>query len=305
MGDRLPYLDSIFIKKIVDPAVRWTALRANDLDLILIPPLNAAIDAKKKPVPGIIVVYPVASGNQWLFFNVTKPPFDNKKVRQAIAYAIDKNELIQAAQWGLGEPIDQAFLKGSRFHVPVKDRGVDLAKAKELLAEAGYPNGVRTEFLETATYPYDVAACEYVIGKIKKIGVEAEMKVLDRAAWVKSLMNGEYAISIYGVGEKFEPDESYYMFLHSSEIGKNNYSRYRNKELDALLEKGRAAVKWEERAPFYRRVIEIVNEDLPILYLAKTNIPIAFRDYVKGFDGGAGTLFAFYDGGLKKTWLDK
>jgi peptide/nickel transport system substrate-binding protein len=143
------------------------------------------------------------------------------------------------------------------------------------------------------------------MGKIKKIGIDAEMKVLDRAAWAKSLMNAEYAISIYGVGEKFEPDESYYMFLHSSEIGKNNYSSYNNKELDALLEKGRSAVKWEDRAPIYRKVIEIVSEDLPILYLAKTNIPIAFRDYVKGFDGGAGTLFAFYGGGLKKTWLDK
>jgi len=304
-GVRLPYLDSIFIKKIVDATVRWTALRANDLDLILIPPLNSAVEAKKVPVPGVVVVYPIASGNQWMFFNVNRPPFDHKKVRQAIAYAIDKNELVQAAQWGLGEPIDQPFLKGSRFHVPVKDRGVDLAKAKQLLAEAGYPNGFKTEFLETATYPYDIAACEYVIGKIKNIGIDAEMKVLDRAAWAKSLMNAEYAISIYGVGEKFEPDESYYMFLHSSEIGKNNYSSYNNKELDALLEKGRSAVKWEDRAPIYRKVIEIVSEDLPILYLAKTNIPIAFRDYVKGFDGGAGTLFAFYGGGLKKTWLDK
>ena len=304
-GNRLPYLDSIHIRKIIDPSIRWTALRAGDIDFTLDPNRKMVLDTKKDPLPGISVIFRAPGGNQWMFINVAKPPFDDKKVRQAIAYAIEKREIIQAAQWGLGEPIDQPFLKGSRFYVPVQDRKPDLAKAKQLLSEAGHPNGFKTEFLETATFPYDVAACEYALGQLKKIGIQAEMKVIDRAPWAKSLQSGDYYLSIYGAGEKWEADEAYYMFLHSGEIGKNNYSRYSNKELDGLLEKARATVRWEERAQFYRRVIEIVHEDLPILYLAKSIIPVAFRDYVKGWDGGAGTLFDYHGGGMKMVWLDK
>jgi len=77
--------------------VRWTALRAGDLDYINFPPPNVAIQEKKNPTPGVVTVLPQPVGTVWVYINVTKPPFDNKKVRQAFAYAIDKHELIKAA----------------------------------------------------------------------------------------------------------------------------------------------------------------------------------------------------------------
>ena len=75
-GDRLPYLDSIFVKKIVDPTVRWTALRAGDLDYIADPPKKASVEAMKNPVPGVVVTLPQPVGNTWIWFNLGKPPFD-------------------------------------------------------------------------------------------------------------------------------------------------------------------------------------------------------------------------------------
>ena len=62
---------------------------------------------------------------------------------------------------------------------------------------------------------------------------------------------------------------------------------------------------WEYRVPIYQKVVDMVKEDLPILYLAKSVIPVAHRDYVKGHEFGMGTWFGYYGGGMKKVWFDK
>jgi len=305
-GDRLPYLDSIFAKKIVDPTVRWTALRAGDLDYIADPPKKASVEAMKNPIPGVVALLPQPVGNTWIWFNMSKPPFDNKKVRQAVAYAVDKQELINAAFWGLGEVVNnQPFLNRSRMYIPVKDRELDLAKAKQLLAEAGYPNGFKTEFLEYSGYTSDLDGCQAVGGQLQKVGIEATIKVVDRAPYFESMRKGDYHISLRGDSERLDPDDAYYLYLHSGEIDKNNWSRYNSPELDRLLEKGRTTWNWEDRVPIYQKVVEMVKEDLPILYLAKAVIPVAHRDYVKGHEFGSGTWFGYYGGGMKKVWFDK
>ncbi len=71
------------------------------------------------------------------------------------------------------------------------------------------------------------------------------------------------------------------------------------------LEQGRTKWRWEERLPIYQKVIEIIKEDLPLLYLSKSIIPLAYRDYVKEFGAGMATWFGYHGGGFKKVWLDK
>ena len=304
-GNRLPYLDSIYAKKIVDPTVRWTALRAGDLDYINLPPPNIVLQEMKNPTPGIVMIMPQPVGCVWIFFNTSRPPFNNKKVRQAFAYAIDKKELIHAAFWGLAEPVNnQPFLNRSRMYIPVQETEANLAKAKQLLSEAGFPSGFKTEFLQFSGGT-ELPACEVMLGQLSKIGIEGTIKVVDRAPWFDSMRKGDYSISARSESERLDPDDAYYFYLHSGEIDKNNWSRYSNRELDELLEKGRTAWKWEDRVPIYRKVVESIKEDLPILYLAKSVIPVAYRDYLKGHEVGASTWFGYYGGGLARVWLDK
>ncbi len=150
-----------------------------------------------------------------------------------------------------------------------------------------------------------VDGCNAAVGQLKKIGIESTIKVIDRAPFFESMRKGEYSIGFRGDSERLDPDDAYYLWLHSGEIGKNNWSRYRKMELDDLLEKGRTAWKWEERMPLYQKVIEIVRDDLPLLYLAKSIIPLAYRDHVKGFGAGMATWFGYHGGGFVKTWMDK
>jgi ABC-type transport system substrate-binding protein len=108
-----------------------------------------------------------------------------------------------------------------------------------------------------------------------------------------------------GDSERFDWDDAYYMYLHSKEIGRNNWSRYANKEVDELLEKGRTTWKWEERVPIYKRALQIIREDLPIYYVAKPVVGYALRDYVKGFRKGFGLRPSWYGGGVKYWWFEK
>jgi peptide/nickel transport system substrate-binding protein len=305
-GMRLPYLDGIHVRKIVDPVVRWTALRAGDLEYIQDPPKKAVVDAMKSPVSGVKVVLPQPVGNQWIYLNTAKPPFDNPKVRQAVAHVIDKNELVKAAHWGLAEAINnQPFLNRSRMYIPVADREVDVDKARRLLAEAGHPNGFKVEFFQFGGTSYDVDACQIIIGQLSKVGIKGTMKVVDRAPYVEAMRKGDYTISVRGDSERLDPDDAYYLYFHSAEIGQNNYSRYSNKKLDALLEKGRTTWNWDDRVPIYREVVQTIQADVPILYLTKTIIAIAYRDSLKGHEAGAATWFGYYGGGMKKVWLEK
>ncbi len=304
-GDHLPYLDSVYQKKMVDEAVRWTALRAGDIDMVDVPPLNIVAKAVlENPIPGITIDYD-SIGNGWIWFNMNKPPYDNKKIRQAIAYGIDKEKILKAVYWGLGgTENNQPFLKNSRFYIPTRDREVDLPRARQLLSEAGYPNGLKTEILTYST-TYDVAGCQAVVGQLKEIGIEATIKVVDRVPYYSMMRKGDYSISYRGDSERFDWDDAYYMYLHSSEIDQNNWSRYRNKEMDDLLEKGRLTMDWNERKAIYTKVVEIIREDLPIFYVLKNVIGIAFRDYVKGYRKGFSMRFAWHGGGTKYWWLDK
>jgi len=305
-GDRLPYLAGIYSRKITDDTVRWTALRVGELDYIATPPTKVVVQEVKNPTPGITTIVARPLGEFFINFNCSKPPFNNKKVRQAFAYAIDKKKIVEAAYWGLAAELNHSpFLEGSHNYIDIgKDPGVDLAKAKQLLAEAGYPNGFKTEFLEFP-YPFVLDLAQVAIDDLRKIGIEAKITTLDRAACFEKIKKGDYELSVSSLSIRLDPDDAFYNNLHSSQIGLNNWSRYSNPEMDKLLEAGRTRWQWEDRLPFYKKVVEIIKEDVPILHVVRTKTALAIRDYVKGLDGGLGTWWGYYGGGLKKTWLDK
>jgi peptide/nickel transport system substrate-binding protein len=303
-GAQLPLADAVFIKKIVDETVRLTALRAGDMDFIETPPLNLIANELKKPTPGITVNYDLP-GNNMVFFNVTKPPFDDKRVRHAVAYATDKQELLKGGLWGLGQTLNnQPFPSNSRFYIPVEDREHNIAKAKALLAEAGYPKGFKVELLEYSDTP--VLSCSQVfLQQLRRAGIEGTVRIVDRAPYFRALRTGDYSITWGTMSERLDWDDAYYLYFHSSEVGQNNWTRYSNKELDKLLEQGRSTWKTEDRKPVYEKVIKILMEDLPMLVTLDSVVGYGFRHNLKGFVQGFGTRYAFFEGGVKYWWIEK
>jgi peptide/nickel transport system substrate-binding protein len=138
-----------------------------------------------------------------------------------------------------------------------------------------------------------------------KIGIEATMKILDRAPYYTMMRKGEFSIGFSVIDARYEWDDAFYMLFHSSEIGKNNWTMYSNKEVDTLLEKARITWNPEDRRPAYKKVVETLREDLPILFLLKSVIGVCLRDYIKGYRKGFATRFGWHGGGPKYWWLEK
>lgn len=219
----------------------------------------------------------------YLGFDQTNPIYQNKKLREAIAYAIDNQTFVDVVFRGSAVTGDSPLPKASpAYNGNVKKYNQDIEKAKKLLAEAGYPNGLDIELWCMDDGPR-VDMCVIIQDQLKKIGINVEIKIFEFGAYVSktALPNKElYFLSWNSSGDG---DVALYPLFHSSQHGApGNRSFYSNKEVDKLLDKARVSVDEEERKSLYKEVQNILQEDLAIYALAYPKINLAKNKEIKG-----------------------
>lgn len=219
----------------------------------------------------------------YLGFDQTNPIYQNKKLREAIAYAIDNQTFVDVVFRGSAVAGDSPLPKASpAYNRNVKKYNQDIEKAKKLLAEAGYPNGLDIELWCMDDGPR-VDMCVIIQDQLKKIGINVEIKIFEFGAYVSktALPNKElYFLSWNSSGDG---DVALYPLFHSSQHGApGNRSFYSNKEVDKLLDKARVSVDEEERKSLYKEVQNILQEDLAIYALAYPKINLAKNKELKG-----------------------
>ncbi|MCI7188522.1 MAG: ABC transporter substrate-binding protein [Fusobacterium mortiferum] len=219
----------------------------------------------------------------YLGFDQTNPIYQNKKLREAIAYAIDNQTFVDVVFRGSAVTGDSPLPKASpAYNGNVKKYNQDIEKAKKLLAEAGYPNGLDIELWCMDDGPR-VDMCVIIQDQLKKIGINVEIKIFEFGAYVSktALPNKElYFLSWNSSGDG---DVALYPLFHSSQHGApGNRSFYSNKEVDKLLDKARVSVDEEERKSLYKEVQNILQEDLAIYALAYPKINLAKNKELKG-----------------------
>ncbi|KAA3597995.1 MAG: ABC transporter substrate-binding protein [Calditrichaeota bacterium] len=206
-------------------------------------------------------------GTYYIGFNHEKPPFkDNVKLRKAINYAIDRQKIANIIEEGLAIPASGILSPGIPGHNPnFSPYKYDLEKAKQLMAEAGYPEGkgLPTIKIWYNTHDRHQRIVQYVQQELKKIGVNLEIKNLDWAAYLKALDSGEP--EMYRMGwlvDYVDPDNFLYTLLHTSQIGApGNYARYTSAKFDSLVELGRHLTDLDERIKVYQEAERIAVED--------------------------------------------
>ena len=218
----------------------------------------------------------------YLGFDQTNPICQNKKLREAIAYAIDNQTFVDVVFRGSAVAGDSPLPKASpAYNGNVKKYNQDIEKAKKLLAEAGYPNGLDIELWCMDDGPR-VDMCVIIQDQLKKIGINVEIKIFEFGAYVSktALPNKElYFLSWNSSGDG---DVALYPLFHSSQHGApGNRSFYSNKEVDKLLDKARVSVDEEERKSLYKEVQNILQEDLAIYALAYPKINLAKNKELK------------------------
>jgi peptide/nickel transport system substrate-binding protein len=244
--------------------------------------------------------YP-GSGYTYLGFNLKDPRFADRRVRLAIAHAINKQELLDGVVLGLGREATGPFRPGTWADNPnVKGVPYDLKKAAALLAEAGWktrsPEGLLVkdgkpftfELLTNQGNDERKKIAEIVQASLRDLGIGVDIRILEWAALLKEhVKKRNFDAMILGWGTGADPDQ--YVVWHSSQTGPDelNHISYRNPEVDALLEAGRASCVQADRARFYHRLHEVLAEDQPLVFLYWRDVMPAVSSRIFGVNPGA------------------
>ena len=218
-------------------------------------------------------------------FNTTKPPFDKKEVRQAIAYAIDLQSMVDAIYLGAATPASSPVAPAVFGHnKDLKVRKQDITKAKELLAQAGYPNGFKAKIW---TNNNNVRKDTAVIlqDQLKQIGIDVEIELLEWGAYLDRLANREHDMFLLGWTPSPDGDSAMYAVFHSKNHGSaGNRMWYTNARVDECLDKGRESTVPEEREAAYKEAQAIIMDEVPLIPLVWPDNNAGIQKNIKGFE---------------------
>jgi peptide/nickel transport system substrate-binding protein len=215
---------------------------------------------------------------QW---QVDKPPFNNAALRQAIAHAIDRKRVVDILMGGKAQIAEGSTPKGLWWFDPdLKSYDYDPAKAKELLAKAGYPNGLDLT-LSAPTVTMFQQLDQLVQEQLKAIGVNVTLEPVPVSDWYSRIVEQKINFTPERWSQRPDPDGLFYILFHSK--GYANSTKYSNPELDALLDKARALTDPEARKPLYKEAQAIMTRDLPYVPLFFSLEYAALRNNVQGY----------------------
>jgi peptide/nickel transport system substrate-binding protein len=261
----LPHLDSVTFRFLAVDQSRIDALSAGEIDWADAIPLQQVPTLSKDP-RFKYVTSSVAGIPDFLALNTRKAPFDNVKVRQAIALAINRSDIRDVAYLGTGGLGLEEVPTGSPWYDDSGLFGVhsDIAEAKKLLAEAGYPKGLSVEYLGLSQYPELLKTGQVVRDELKKIGIDMTIKAVDVSVWYDAFTTGGYQITSAYQERTIDPDNFYSLVIKSG--GPINTTGYSNPDVDALIDKAASSNDTAERRGLYRQIRATVTSDAPLVF---------------------------------------
>ncbi|MFH1090215.1 MAG: ABC transporter substrate-binding protein, partial [Pseudomonadota bacterium] len=300
----LPHVDEVIVKMMPDVVARMTAMKTGDVDIMAQIPIEQVLDLFKKQPQGFKVATYQASPSYFVF-NTSKPPFNDVRVRQAVAYGMNKKDIESAISHGHGQVINQPFHKESPWYCDVPDRTQDVAKAKQLLKEAGYPNGLEVTMTTQNKYLEYMMACELLQAQMADIGMKVKLDVVDFATYVAKCRNKEHQMGSLGLAPVPDPDAYLPMAMMKTGPYSGFSGNYDNPEVTRLISEGSRALKFEDRKKLYCQAISIIQEEVPYIYYSVMAGVYGIRDRVKGFEPSMTFFFNYDGGGMQYLWLEK
>jgi peptide/nickel transport system substrate-binding protein len=294
-----PFLDGRVMRIIPGMATMFLELRARGIDQMGLTPLQYTRQTENPYFRNHFRKYRYLSFSYtYLGFNLQNPMFADRKVRQALACAVNKEELIDGVLLGLGKEASGPFKPGTwQYNADVKRYPYNPKKALGLLAEAGWRDtdgdgildrkGQRFEFELLVNQGNEVRAktAEIVQRRLAEVGISVKIRVIEWAAFIKEFINKRRFDAVI-LGWTIPMDPDLYDVWHSSKTGPSelNFISYKNEEVDILLERGRSTFDRAERKRCYDRIQEIMAEDQPYIFLYVPDALPIFNARVRGID---------------------
>jgi peptide/nickel transport system substrate-binding protein len=269
----VPYLDAAVYRIISDPNTRFAALQAGDVDLMGVTPeqfLQVDSAADLKGAEG------TATTEITLAMNNTSGPLSDQRVRAAITHAIDKNAIVNGAMFGLGTVIGTHMSPAESYYIDLTETyPFDPERARQLLAEAGYPDGFTIRFELPEPYPIERRSGQVIAQQLAEVGIDVELSVVEWGTWIERIfLGGDYDMTIIGHSEP--RDISVY-------ANPDYYYKYDNPEIGALLAEAEAAVSEDAQVTAYQQIAQIIADDAVNVWVFSPPSLWAAQNDVYGF----------------------
>ena len=259
---RMP--DKMVIVPISEPQTRVAALQAGEVDLIAAVDFQFLDTIRNTEGLRLIEQTGVTASYMTVAFNYETGPTADPLVRQAIHYALDRDAIHQTVYFGLGDPGCNPIPDNHWAYVPIDCPERDVEKAKELLAEAGYPDGLTLSYIPEAI-DHTQKMAQVIKQSLAEAGIEIEITILDSASWSEQVWRN-HDFEITDAWYTREPDPDGLMQSVFRKGGGNNVMLYHNPEVEDLFDAGKAILDPEQRKEIYKQIVEIVAlQDVPLI----------------------------------------
>lgn len=297
----LPYVDEVVMKIMTEEDARVAALRAGQMDMAV---LSADGAAKLKGDRNVTVLQSPKAWLTVIMFNAGQPPFNDARVRHALALALDYNEIIQKAVSGAGVLSGPVPTGHTDWFIPPEKlpfQKPQIDEAKRLLAEAGFPKGLKLTLKTSPQYPEFVSMALVAQEAWKKIGVEAEVVQLEWGTLVKAVNAPNFDYQAYTTARTFYPDPDQYLYPYFHPKGATNPGPYNNAKVTELLDRARSTMDREKRRQDYLAAQDILLQENPHIWAYNGLNIEAIRNNVKGYLQSFTGRRIF----LKQTWIER
>jgi peptide/nickel transport system substrate-binding protein len=270
----LPRLERATFRFIPDANAALAALQAGDIDVMAFGLGPESVEVVRR-APNLQLIQGETTSDVILALNNSRKPFSDVRVRRALTHAIDKAEVVKGAMFGFGrvlgsnvDPLNPYFVDMSKA-VPH-----DPARAKQLLGEAGYPNGFDAVLKVPPQYPYTVRTGEVLVEQLAKVGVRVKLEQIEWGQWIDRIYkNADYEMTIIGHAEAWDA---------GNYANPNYYFRYDSPRFQAVFQESEATLDDKKRRDLYAQLQKIMADEAPVVWLYVYPRLVAAKKGVQG-----------------------
>ncbi len=286
-GGAMPKIRRIIWRMVPSSGNRRALLQRGDADISYDLPSKDFAEMKAAGKLTLVST-PYSNGIQYIGMNVTKPPFDNPKVREAVAYAIPYDKIMEVVLFGLGKPMfgktggatEVAWPQPSPFKT-------DLAKAKALLTEAGYPDGFETNLsFDLGFADVNEPICVLTQESLGKIGIKATLNKIPGSNWRTELNKKVLPIYTNVFSGWLDYPEYFFFWCYHGQNAVFNTMSYKSPEMDSLIDGARMSAATGDMATYDRSVrgfVDLAFKDIPRIPLYQPYVNVAMQPNITGY----------------------
>lgn len=274
-----PSIPNVTFKVIPNPTTLLASLKSGSVDIAGI---SGDQVAALKNNPNFTILNKPSNSVQVLALNNDKKPLNDVRVRQAIALAINKKEVIDGANFGFGTVIGSHMAPVSPYYVDeTKVLSYNVQKAKELMKQAGYPNGFTMTLSLPQPYKMHIDSGKIIAQQLQQIGIKLNLQTVDWGKWVKDIYLGrKYDMTIIGHTGRLDPSDMLSRYVSTSG---ENYFNYKNATVDKDLKQAATELDKTKRMALYKQVQDILAKEVPAVYIQAPDTLIAMKKQVQGY----------------------